>query len=467
MTRIVINPVTRISGFMQVEATVENHVVTEAHTDGLLFRGFELMLKGRSPLDAVYFSERICGICSTAHAEASSVALEQALNVVPKEQGHYLRDITIGCDILQNHIRHFYQLVVPDYVKLPNITPLFEAYGGDFRLPEAKNQVIAKHYIDSFAMSRLAHTMTAVLGGKAPHTHGIYIGGVSAQATVDAVIKLKAMLRDIIAFIESSMLPDTYTIAQYYDDYYNIGNGYNALMTYGCFDDYRSLDTLYVNPKTYHDGEIRPLDPDGITESTEHAWYSLPEIYTPTEVVVQPDAKKPSAYSWVKAPRYFGHPYEVGPLARLWLAGEYNNGISTMDRIVARTLESRKIAQIIGTLLDNVIPGIVVQSAYEVPQTAHGTGLVDTSRGALGHWLKIENQLLSFYQIITPSAWNFSSEAGGMAGPAEKSLLGTVIADENNPVELGRIVRSYDPCMSCATHVHIPGRETKVWTIVP
>ena len=466
MTKIVVNPVTRISGFMQIEATVENHTVTEARTDGMLFRGFELMLKGRSPLDAVYFTERICGICSTAHAEASSVALEQALGVVPREQGHYLRDITVGCDMLQNHIRHFYQFVVPDYVKLPNIAPLFEGRG-DYRLPEAMNHVIAKHYFDSLAMSRLAHTMTAVFGGKAPHTHGIYIGGVSMQATMEAIMQLKSMLNEMITFIESSMLPDTYTIAQYYNDYFEIGKGYHALMTYGCFDGYRSLGTLYVDPKTYLNGEVRPLDPDGITESTEYAWYNGPEVYTPTEVIVQPDAKKTSAYSWVKAPRYFGNPMEVGPLARLWLAGEYNNGISTMDRIIARTLESRKIANILGTLVDNVIPGVVLQSEYDVPEAGHGVGLVDTSRGALGHWLKIENKLLSFYQIITPSAWNFSSEAGGIVGPAEKSLLGTVIADENNPVELGRIVRSYDPCMSCATHVHIPGRETKVWTVVP
>ena len=96
MSKVILNPVTRISGFMQIEATLENNTVTQARTDGMMFRGFELMLKGRPPLDAVYFTERICGICSSAHATASSTALEHALGVDPKEQGRFLRDITHG-----------------------------------------------------------------------------------------------------------------------------------------------------------------------------------------------------------------------------------------------------------------------------------------------------------------------------------------------------------------------------------
>lgn len=467
MNKIVLNPVTRISGLMQIEATLENNTVTQARTDGMMFRGFELMLKGRPPLDAVYFTERICGICSSAHATASSTALEHALGVEIKEQGRFLRDITHACDFLQNHIRHFYQFVVPDYVKLPNVSPFLEGSGRDLRLPESKNQQIAQHYFDSFAVSRLTHTMLAVMGGKAPHAHGIFVGGVTTTATVNMIIQLKSMVKQVMDFIESSMLPDTYTIAQYYNDYYDIGKGYDALMTYGCFNDYKSLGTLYVNPKTYLQGQIRPLDPEGITEATEYAWYGDPEVYMPIEVIVQPDTKKEGAYSWIKAPRYFGLPYEVGPLARLWLAGEYDNGISTMDRIVARTLETRKIASIINTLLDHVIPGIVIQGTYVVPETAQGSGLVDTTRGALGHWMKIESGLLSFYQIITPSAWNFSSQINTTPGPAEHALLNTYVPDMNNPIELGRVVRSFDPCMSCATHVHIPGKESRVWTVVP
>ncbi|MBP1931097.1 Ni,Fe-hydrogenase I large subunit [Ammoniphilus resinae] len=85
---------------------------------------------------------------------------------------------------------------------------------------------------------------------------------------------------------------------------------------------------------------------------------------------------------------------------------------------------------------------------------------MDTTRGALGHWLKIENKLISFYQIITPSAWDFSTrDVRGIPGTAEQALLGTTIQNSENPVEIGRILRSFDPCMSCATHVYQPGKE--------
>ncbi len=120
--RVVINPVTRISGFMEIDADIDNNIVTDARTEGLLFRGFEKMLEGRNPFDAVYFTQRICGICSTAHSIASTLALEAALGVAVSQQGRYLRDIIHGCEFLQNHIRHFYQYTAPDFIKLPEGT---------------------------------------------------------------------------------------------------------------------------------------------------------------------------------------------------------------------------------------------------------------------------------------------------------------------------------------------------------
>lgn len=136
--RIVLNPVTRISGFMEIDAAIDNNMVVDAKTKGLLFRGFERMLNGRNPLDAIYFTQRICGICSTAHSMASTLALEDAMEVVPTEQGKYLRDILHGCEFLQNHIRHFYQYSLPDFVRLPDQYPLYVADHDDFRIPKGK-----------------------------------------------------------------------------------------------------------------------------------------------------------------------------------------------------------------------------------------------------------------------------------------------------------------------------------------
>jgi hydrogenase large subunit len=179
----------------------------------------------------------------------------------------------------------------------------------------------------------------------------------------------------------------------------------------------------------------------------------------------EPDMEKPGAYSWVKAPRYDGLSFEVGPLARLWISGEYRNGISTMDRIIARVLEVKKVVEVIEILLDRIIPDYAVQEQWQVPEASQGAGLVDTTRGALGHWLKIRDKQLSFYQIITPSAWDFSASTALNKGTAEQALIGTPIANPDAPVELGRILRSFDPCMSCATHVHRPGYEPATFQV--
>lgn len=466
--KFIINPVTRISGFAEIEVTIEGKKIVHAKTKGILFRGFEKMLLGRNPFDAVYFTERICGICSTAHAIASTLALEDALKIKPSEQGRYLRDITHGCEFLQNHIRHFYQYTIPDFAKIPNISTIYNIEHNDFRLPKDINDSIAKSYFDSLDLSRKAHEMLAVFGGKVPHNHGIFIGGITTQPTVDKIIKIKSILKEISDFIDNKMIPDVYAIAKYYEDCFNLGKGYGNFLSYGCFDNYKDLGTLYVNPLTYLNGKISKFESGNITENIDYSWYEgEKDTYTPLQELPEPDMDKQKAYTWVKAARYNNLPYEVGPLARQWLSGEYKNGISLMDRTIARVLETKKIAKVINILLDNVIPNISVQVKYELPDRAEGKGLIDTTRGALGHWTKIENKIISFYQLIPPTVWNFSPEDQNRhRGVTEEALIGTPIQNIDYPVEIGRIIRSFDPCISCATHVHCAGQEVKSFHVI-
>jgi hydrogenase large subunit len=213
-------------------------------------------------------------------------------------------------------------------------------------------------------------------------------------------------------------------------------------------------------------GEKLPFDPRHITESIDSSWYSGKDTYEPFETVSEPDMQKQKAYSWIKAPRYLGKPFEVGPLARQILCGCYPNHVSAMDRTVARVCEADKIAEVLATLLDRVIPDVDTQSRYGLPQQAKGMGLIDTTRGALGHWMKINDGKIAFYQIITPSVWNLSTRNGQTLGPSELSLIGTPINDSKNPVEIGRILRSFDPCVSCATHVLCLNGETKIFQVV-
>ena len=460
--RIVINPLTRISGFMEIDVIVENHQVTEAKVKGNLFRGFEQMLIGRNPFDAVYFTQRICGICSAAHSMASSMALEDALHIEPMEQGKYLRDIIHCCEFLQNHIRHFYQYTIPDFVKMEK-NPLFQSDHADFRLPKALNNRMSQHYFDSLAISRLAHQMLAVLGGKAPHNHGVFIGGVTTQATAEKVVHLDSILQTVAQFIEEKMLLDVFDLAHYYADYFHLGKGYGNLLTYGAFHHYKELGTLYVDPLASTAGSVETFDERNIQEKIDHSYFTGErDSYAPAEEAVAPDMEKEGAYSWVKAPRYNNLPYEVGPLARLILCGEYEDKVSAMDRTIARALEAKKIAAIMKVLLRELVPDVDVQRKYELPDEAAGRGLVDTTRGALGHWLKIQEKKLSYYQIITPSTWDFSTrDSNGYRGVAEQALIGTPIQNPDSPAEIGRILRSFDPCMSCATHVYRPGKQTK------
>ena len=466
--RIIINPLTRISGFMEIDVSIQSNIVVAAKTSGFLFRGFERMLVGRNPFDAVYFTQRICGICSTAHSIASTLALEDALKLVPTQQGRYLRDIIHGCEFLQNHIRHFYQYTIPDFVKMPQATPFYESDHNDFRLPENKNASLVEHYFKSLEISRSAHEMLAVFGGKAPHNHGVFLGGITTQPTTDKIIKMKSILNKIKDFIVNIMIPDVQLLARYYYDYFKMGVGYGNLLSFGCFNDYKALGTLYVKPSTYSEGKVQNFEETKISEKIDYSWYTgNKQEYKPTQEIPKEDMKKESAYTWVKAARYGGIPYEVGPLARMCLSGQYSNGISMMDRTIARVLEAQKIADIIDILLNNIIPGVDTQEEYTLPESAEGRGLVDTTRGALGHWLKIEKGVLSFYQIITPSVWNLSAQDNLFNGTSEQALIGTIIHDTKKPVELGRIIRSFDPCVSCATHVFVPGQEVMTTTVMP
>lgn len=447
---------------MEIDVTIDQNKIVDVKTKGNLFRGFEQMLVGRSPFDAVYFTQRICGICSAAHSMASSLALEDALKIEPIEQGKYLRDIIHCCEFLQNHIRHFYQYTVPDYVKIEQ-NSLLQSEHDDFRLPPNINKRISQHYFDSLKFSRLAHEMLAVLGGKAPHNHGVFIGGITTQATAEKIIRIDSILEKITRFIDEKMIPDVYEIAYHYDDYFRIGGGYQNLLTYGAFNHYKELGTLYVNPLVSIKESVEVFDENNIQEKIDYSYFkSILNSNKPDEEITEPDMDKEKAYSWVKAPRYKGLPFEVGPLARLILSGEYTNGISAMDRTIARALEAKKIAEIMKILLQQIIPEVDVQKKYELPEHASGRGLVDTTRGALGHWLKIRDKKLSFYQIITPSTWDFSTkDNNGYRGTAEEALIGTPIQNTDNPAEIGRILRSFDPCMSCATHVYSPGRKAK------
>jgi hydrogenase large subunit len=157
---------------------------------------------------------------------------------------------------------------------------------------------------------------------------------------------------------------------------------------------------------------------------------------------------------------------ECGPLARMWVNGDYRTGISVMDRHLARALETQKLAGAMSGWLSQLATGGAVYNNYTTPYGKTGIGLTEAPRGAIGHWLSIASSsshsptggpAIGAYQVITPTCWNASpKDTSGVGGPIEQALIGTKIKDAKQPIEVLRVIHSFDPCLSCAVHVMRP-----------
>ena len=171
------------------------------------------------------------------------------------------------------------------------------------------------------------------------------------------------------------------------------------------------------------------------------------------------NATKAGAYSWVKAPRYLNVVHEVGALARMYVNGDYTRGISALDRIAARAYETKKVADAMDGWLNQISVGASSYQYAATPASATGIGLTEAPRGALGHWITISGGTINRYQVITPTNWNASPrDDAGQLGPIEQALVGTPVANIGQPIEVLRVVHSFDPCLSCAVHMVRPGK---------
>ena len=458
---ITIDPITRIEGHLKVELEIEESKVVDARSSGTLFRGFEIILKGRDPRDAQHLAQRVCGICSAAHASAASLTLESAFRAKPPSNGRIIRNLVAGADFLQSHILHFYLLTALDYFVGPENALFIPRIEGDYRLSRQMNNEYLDHYIKALEIRRKIHEMTAIFGGKMPHHQTSVPGGVTEKPTVDKIASFLWRLREIIDFIENIYLPDVLRIADVYKEYSKIGRGCGNLLAYGGFNlDDQGKEKLFKRGR-FTDGKIEIMDSEKITEDVRFSWYNTKiSGKNPRDSDTFPAPGKSGAYSWLKSPRYEGKPYELGPLARMWINGDYRKGISVMDRHIARALETKKIARAMEEWVLQLRPGKGVYTPCKVPKNGEGIGLTEAPRGALGHWIKISNSKIERYQIVTPSNWNCSPrDDRGEPGPLEKSLIGTPVADAENPVEIMRIIRSYDPCIACSVHLIVPGRN--------
>jgi hydrogenase large subunit len=506
---ITVDPLTRIEGHLKIKVEVENGKVTNAFSTGDMFRGWEIILRERSPLDAPPIAQRICGVCPMPHGMGAVLALDDAFGVAPPANGRIIRNLMLASEFIHSHLLHFYHLAALDFVDITAIlnykgidpklnkikdwvksdvdagvksagAPFLPRYKGDYIKDDAVNIAAIANYIKALEIRRKAHEMLAIFGGKIPHCQTLFAGGVATQLNLEKIISFKSRLAEVKSFIDNVYIPDVVAVASLYPEYFKIGKGVGNFISYGGLPTDDNGKMHYASG-TYIDGNIGNFDSNLIAEFVKYSKYSSGSGLYPLNGETTPDAKKDGAYSWLKAPRYNGKVVEVGPLARAIIAylkgsdSDYKSLIdsalstlglqpadliSVMGRHAARALELSILTDRMDEWVDELDPAAPVHNKFKIPKTSEGMGLTEAARGSLGHWISIDNFRIANYQAVVPTTWNGGprDDAGNM-GPYEQALIGAPIADVENPIEVGRIIRSFDPCLACAVHIVEGDRE--------
>jgi hydrogenase large subunit len=573
--RIVVDPITRIEGHLRIEVNVDkDNVIRNAVSTGTMWRGLEVILKGRDPRDAWAFVERICGVCTGVHALASVRSVEDALGIQIPKNANIIRNLMHATLYAQDHLVHFYHLHALDWVDIvsalkadpkktseiqqsispwPNSSPGYfrevqsrlkkfvesgqlgifaNAYWGNpaYKLPPEVNLLATAHYLEALDFQKEIVKIQTIFGGKNPHPNWL-VGGVPSPINVDGTGSVGAinmvslnMVKDIvdrtIEFVDQVYIPDLLAIAGFYKDWAKWGGGLSGqnVMSYGDFpdipNDYSNKSMLLPSgvilggdlKKVY---EVDLKDPEQVQEWVSHSWYKYADEAKglhPFDGVTDPkfelgkgtkgtktniqEIDESAKYSWVKSPRWKGHPVEVGPLARYIVAyargnkeiQEQVNGalkaldvpvtalFSTLGRTAARGLEcqwsAHKMRYFYNQLVANIKAGDSVTAVMDKwePSTwareCKGVAPVEAPRGALAHWVKIKNTKIDSYQCVVPTTWNAGPrDHKNQIGAYEAALMNTPMAKPDQPVEILRTIHSFDPCLACATHVMSPEGE--------
>jgi Ni,Fe-hydrogenase I large subunit len=515
VTRITVDPLTRVEGHLKFETRIENGVVASARTSGMLFRGLEKALIGYDPRTASQLTQRVCGVCPYAHAEAAALALEDAMGIRPNPNGQLLRNLIVGAYQVQDCLLHFYQLSALDFIDVTAVldyrgvdpalttmrdwvrnemhsqrifpaTPFLPRYKADFLKDTADNLSAVRNYLESFAVMADLHKMVALFGGKSPHPVSIEAGGVTTRPTIGNLAQYRTLLNRVERFVHSCYREDITAVCRSFPAYFKEGRGYGNFLSFPYFPDASGENHFFAGGATI-EGKRTSLDLNAITEDHTYSYYQnkpggglKPLEENRLEPIdwkqfQQEEQRADGKYSWSRAPRYGGKVMETGAAARV--VNTYHSGsnpalnklVDRLNRDLHITLKdynsvlgrhlSRYITAtlLLGKLKEQVElvePGVLGFVEQEIPRGVRGIGITEASRGALGHWVEIDKQgLIKNYEMVMPTTWNMGPrDSTGQPGAVEKMLIGTRILDPANPMELARIVRSVDPCIACSVH---------------
>ena len=424
---------------------------------------------------------------------AATSTLAQSLSPWAKSSPGYFKDI---------------QTRLSNFVGSGQLGPFRNGYWGHpaYKLPPEANLMAVAHYLEALDFQREIVKIHTSLGGKNPHPHWL-VGGVPCAINVHGTgavgalnIERLNMVREIATktrdFIHQVYIPDLLAIASFYKDWASIGGGISSknLMSYGEFpsrpNDWSNANLgmprgVILNGDLTKIHEVDLKDPTHVQEFVSHAWFKYPSAnaglhpwdgITECDFRIGPQGKieddrlirvdEAEKYSYVKAPRYKGEAMEVGPLARMVIG--YASGRKDIKELVDSALHKLDVplSALFSTLGRTAARGLEAQWAADrlvenvdalFNTTAKGVGGCEAPRGALGHWMVIQDKKIANYQCVVPSTWNASSRDHlGNIGAYEAALLGTPMVDPERPLEVLRTIHSFDPCLACATHLYGP-----------
>ncbi len=482
MSRRIIGPFNRVEGDLEVQLEFTDNRVSNAWVVSPLYRGFEQMLQGKDPLDALVYVPRICGICSVAQSVAAANAIANIQGLTMPRNGELSTNLILANENLADHLTHFYLFFMPDFAR--------EIYQKEHWFPAAQARFKA---LDGSAAKALLparaeflHLM-GLLAGKWPHTLALQPGGTSRAIEVQERHRISSILFSFRQFLEQTLFGDSLESIIALDsvealenwaaeasptscdfrhflhiadalNLHELGRASDRFMSYGVYPNQQ--ERLFS--AGIWDGDSGLLDQSVIDEDTSHSWMQhQSEPKHPYNGVTLPSADAENGYSWCKAPRLDGQVMEVGALARQVVDGHplihalvAHSGGNVRNRVIARVLEIALVVVEMERWTAELRPRERFCDHTGIPEEGQGCGMIEAARGGLGHWLKIKNGRILNYQIIAPTTWNFSPRDGqGIPGALEQALIGAPLREgEKDPVSVQHIVRSFDPCMVCTVH---------------
>jgi Ni,Fe-hydrogenase I large subunit len=499
-------PLNRVEGDLEVKVELKDGVVSEAWCSGTMFRGFEKILVGRGVLDGLVITPRVCGLCSMCHLTAAAKALDMIAGVRVPDDALRIRNICNMAENVQSDMRHGFLMFAADFTN-----PAYKGLGLFEEASRRYRALAGDTVLEVVRNTRTLLELMAILGGQWPHSSFMVPGGVSSIPSVSDTLQCRHLLSRFRTWYEKRILGCA--IERWHEvrgaagldawleekeshrdsdvGFYirfcreagldRIGKGVGNFLSFGAFDMPEHTSAVSMGKGTHFvpagfSAGTRPgwFDQGKVTEHVHYSWCDSYEGGKhPMEGSTEPYAsgREGEKYSWSKAPRYDGEPAETGPLAEMIIAENplfadmvSRPGPSVFSRELARLVRPAFLLPVMDLWLREIDHR--KQKFYEDPGKivdGEGFGLTEAARGALGHWVKIENGRIAHYQIITPTAWNASPrDSQGRRGPWEEALLGTKVGDADNPVELGHIVRSFDSCMVCCVHAIRPGRTRRI-----